>query len=361
MTTNALTWYVGFFEDLHRIQDFLVNLWTSYNAGTVELHVAAITTNIAFGLVRRSEDEILAIAPKLFNRKRSWDTIAIIIFYADAFQQGVCPEVKLGTNETLRMKPFDDFIYLSTARILMKFTYWSEAPVEARKTCDLTCMPMRMGYISRPELLDDPMMRKKEEEDLTLSQFILDKSLSDTMQQELSNRDSWSVPPLEDELLHGIDDLLKQGVISVTTVFAARIYLDIQDIMTGKNTKALDDLKVSTKKIDTVMNLRVVDGAWDVGGSGERWHSRDMDIPLRIKLTSLQWVFGNPFIKLKEIALDHNPPTDYIPYSTTPVKGKSKPLQSLQIVNKEESVGVTPNLRARPKPPKDPKFSTIVS
>jgi hypothetical protein len=89
---------------------------------------ASLITYSAFDIVRQSEDEILASAPKLFSKERSYDSIAIVIFYADAFSHGENPEHKLKSNESLRPTPFDDFIYLYTARILMKFDYFSQAP-----------------------------------------------------------------------------------------------------------------------------------------------------------------------------------------------------------------------------------------
>ena len=65
-------------------------------------------TNAAFGLVRQTEEDLIAQAPKMFNKKRSWDTIAIIIFFADAFEQGIQPETRLNSTDTLRVAPFDD-------------------------------------------------------------------------------------------------------------------------------------------------------------------------------------------------------------------------------------------------------------
>ena len=80
-----------FFEDLHRTQEYVNELWRKYKAEKCDLHTAAITTNAAFDLVRQAEEDLIAQAPKVFNRKRSWDSIAIIVFYADAFSARSLP------------------------------------------------------------------------------------------------------------------------------------------------------------------------------------------------------------------------------------------------------------------------------
>lgn len=168
---------LGFFEDLHRTQAFIGELWGKYKARKCDLHTAAVATNAAFDLVRQAEEDILIKAPKIPNRKRSWDSIAIIIFYADAFGQGICPEARLNSEETLRITPFDDFIYLSTARILMKFTYLADIPADCGLSYPIPCPPLRFGYISRPDLLGTLEMDKREQEDLILSRFIIDRHL----------------------------------------------------------------------------------------------------------------------------------------------------------------------------------------
>ena len=264
----------------------------------------AVTTNAAFDLVRQAEEDIIRQAPKLFNRERSWDSIAIIIFYADAFQRGVCPEVRLNSNEALRITPFDDFIYLSTARILMKFTFLASLPKDCELSYPMPCPPLRFGYISRPELLGTPEMDKKEQEDLVLSRFIIDRQLWNTFKE--AGSDLVTPPPLEDEFSQGLDRLTKEGVLSVALVFEAQVFLDIQDIMGDDVKRGHQDLLRTTNKIDKIMNLKAVNGMWDVGGSGERWHEKDVDAVLRIKLTSMYWILDTPtnaFQKLKEYQL----------------------------------------------------------
>lgn len=57
-----------FFEDLHRLQDFLKETWDRCKVGTCDLTVASVTTNLAFNLVRRAGEELIAI----LDPKRHW-------------------------------------------------------------------------------------------------------------------------------------------------------------------------------------------------------------------------------------------------------------------------------------------------
>ena len=133
--------------------------------------------NAAFDLVRQAEEDLIAQAPEVFDGKRTYESIATIVSYADAFQQGVSPEARLQSNESLRVTTVDDFIYLSTAKILMKFTYMADLPADSEPTYPAPCPPLRFSYISRPEMLGTPETNRKEQEDLTLTGLIIDRQL----------------------------------------------------------------------------------------------------------------------------------------------------------------------------------------
>ncbi|KAF7946036.1 uncharacterized protein EAE97_005074 [Botrytis byssoidea] len=200
-----------FFEDLHRIQNFLHGIWKRYKDKTLDLLSATLITNTAFELVRRSEQEILGNAPKLFSKKRSYDTIAAVIFYANGLDTGKDPTQKMDLKEWPRPTPFDDFIYLSTARILMKYdNLWK---MEA--AYPIPSLPLRAGYISCPEILGTPYMNKKEKEDVLLSQLVIDLDLFDTYNR-LTKEDeirgpTLYAPPAADALTAGLRKLKNEG------------------------------------------------------------------------------------------------------------------------------------------------------
>ncbi len=242
----------------------------------------------------------------------------------------------------------------------MKFTFMADLP----KGCELPypppCPPLRFGYISRPELLGTPEMDKKEQEDLTLSRFIIDKQLWNTW-KEVGGKAS-TPPPLEDEFSKSLDKLMKEGVLSVALVFEAQVFLDIQDIMGDDVKRGHQDLLRSTETIDKVMNLKAVDGMWDVGGTGERWHERDVDVVMRIKMTSMYWILDTPvnaFPKLKQYqiassASDNEGPVQDFGPDISPQHGHPPTQVDMDDGPRAERLR-TPVT----KPPRNPKFGTV--
>lgn len=112
-----------FFGDLYRIQDLPHNVWKDHKTGVINLITASWLTNAAIDLVRQNEKEVGGVAPSMFSGKRSYETIAVVIFYAHLLK-GQDPEATSASNMPT---PFDDSIYLSTAKALMKFVYLSLA------------------------------------------------------------------------------------------------------------------------------------------------------------------------------------------------------------------------------------------
>ena len=151
-------------------------------------------------------------------------------------------------------------------------------------------------------------MDRKEQQDLTLSRFVIDRQLWNTWKEAGKEGEDKlpAAPPPEDEFSSNLDRLTKEGMLSVALVFEAQVFLDIQDIMGDDVKRGHQDLLRITDKIDKIMNLKAVNGAWDVGGTGERWHERDVEAVMRIKMTSMYWILDTPvnaFPKLKQYQL----------------------------------------------------------
>ena len=255
----------------------------------------------------------------------------------------------------------------------MKFTFVHEVPDDADPGYPLPCLPMRAAYISRPELLGSPEMNRKEEEDRVLSQLISDQQLWNSY-KEMSDRSDRKVEtPMQDEFTKYINTLLQKGVLSVALVFAARVFLDIQATLGDSVGKGYQDLRKMTTLIDKTINLRLVDGAWEVGGTGERWLEKDTAMLLRIKQTSLYWVLDKTFPMWKKYMLSQakaegrgflemdsdedvesrTEPSDLHVQAIEP--GKTQ----LTIEKERKHVSETAQTQAKPKPPKEPKFSTF--
>lgn len=289
-----------FFEDLHRIQDFIKETWGKQKAGTVGLEAAAVTTNIALDIVRRAEEDIIATAPAMLAKPRSFQAIAMVIFHADALAKGDDVDKRLSSSDTLKITEFDEFIYLSTARILMKYEQISSFKIEQYP---LPVPPVRMSYISRPELLVLPEVKRWEEEDVRLTQMLMDMSSHDIFQKVFKDRKE----PVQDELSTGLHKL-RNGEVSVWIVFAARVCLDIQAILGKEVGKPYETLKTAANAASAVLDMRVEGDELVPGGSGERWLAKDADHMMNLHAMLTFWIINNPFPYLKDKILeDHDP------------------------------------------------------
>ncbi|KAF7869865.1 hypothetical protein EAF04_004649 [Stromatinia cepivora] len=287
-----------FFEDLHRIQDFLHGIWKSYKNGKLDLVSASLITNLAFEVVRRNEEEILATAPKLFSKKRSYDTIAIVIFYANAFSHGQDPEQTIATNKMLRPTPFDDFIYLSTSRTLMKYEFLSKMAPDSPGYA-IPSFPLRAGYSSCPEILGTPYMNKKEEEDALLSQLIIDLDLFDLHNKTLKDNGLGQyAPPAEDALSAGLRKLRMEGIISVSLVFASRIFLDLYDILGSKINMGRRDLDSTGNWIGKVLEAT---GIFSGAGEAYLWLPKDITLVKQIAEINFRWIDKLKFAMMKDM------------------------------------------------------------
>ena len=241
----------------------------------------------------------------------------------------------------------------------MKFTFMADLPKDCELSYPIPCPPLRFGYVSRPDLLGTPEMDIREQEDLTLSRFIIDRQLWNTWRAAGSK--VFSPPPPEDEFNKSLDRLTKEGILSVALVFEARVFLDIQEILGNAVKQGHQDLLRTTISIDKIMNLQEVNGAYDVAGTGERWHERDVDVVTRIKLTSMYWILDTPanaFSKFKEHQLATASDDEELFETLEPSKSRqhASPPQRADI---PVGVGAEKVRDPMTKNLRNPKFSTV--
>lgn len=164
-------------------------------------------------------------------------------------------------------------------------------------------LPVRMSYISRPELLVLPEVKRWEEEDVRLTQMLMDLPSQDVFQKVFKDRKE----PVQDELCTG-SHKLRNGELSVWIVFVARACLDIQAILGKKVGKPYETLKTTANAASAVLDLRVEGDELVPGGSGERWLAKDSDHMMNLHAMLTFWIINNPFPYLKENILeDHDP------------------------------------------------------
>lgn len=328
-----------FFEDLHRIQDFIKETWGKQKAGTVDLEAAAVTTNIALDIVRRAEEDIIATAPAMLAKPRSFQAIAMVIFHADALAKGDDVDKRLSSSDTLKVTESDEFIYLSTARILMKYEQISSFKIEQYP---LPVPPVRVSYISRPELLVLPEVKRWEEEDVSLTQMLMDMSSHDLFQKVFKDRKE----PVQDELSTGLHKL-RNGEVSVWIVFAARVCLDIQAILGKKVGKPYEMLKSTAYAASSVLDMRVEGDELVPGGSGERWLAKDADHMMNLHAMLTFWIINNPFPYLKEKILEDHDPDEWgkVPEEMEGVMKEVEEMNNRNVLPKHRETAKKLNIR----------------
>ena len=234
--------------------------------------------------------------PKRYSKPRSYDALSLEVFYAESFSKGEDPEAKLASDESLKITPFDDIIYLPTARILMKF--------QRLMGLDLGYLqpvpPFRFAYFSRPELLELPMTKKTEKEDLFLSQILIDLSLNDVIREGLGDR-TGQKSPVEDEFSNGLECLRNAREISAWIVFASRIILDVQEILGRDVEGGYNDIRSATQDALKVLGFHVEGDKLVPGGNGECWHVKDADLLLKMHNSLKYWVVQAPLPSVKAL------------------------------------------------------------
>lgn len=88
----------------------------------------------------------------MFSKSDSYDALASDIFYSESFRNCEDPDAKLDSTKSLRITPFDEFMYLPTARTLVKF----RQHVKSGFVCPQPVQLLRTNYIFRLELLELP-------------------------------------------------------------------------------------------------------------------------------------------------------------------------------------------------------------
>jgi hypothetical protein len=94
-------------------------------------------------------------------------------------------------------------------------------------------MPMSFDYIAKPELLDAPHMKKTHEDDKLLCQLFPEVCLTDVAKK------SMLLPAFKDIFTDAMYPVWKEGKVSMRSVSAARVHLDILDLCSDSNGKQL--------------------------------------------------------------------------------------------------------------------------
>ncbi|EEP79996.1 predicted protein [Uncinocarpus reesii 1704] len=232
------TWDVRFsifclFEDLHKIREQVIKVWTEYNKGELDLVSASIITQAAIELVRRAEKEIYQTYADFFPTQ-SYEKLVYCLWCGSPFSDKLAD----GKLDPIKIGPFDEFIFLPTAQILFRFAIFRN--LFTMGSWPPPVFPLSLHFISSPEALtESPRMREAEEEDRILSQLFLDMILQDKVdcskQWEAVQLQQLATFPLDEVFKESLNEttyasarvIWKKGIVSLQNVFTWRLFLDV--------------------------------------------------------------------------------------------------------------------------------------
>lgn len=107
-----------------------------------------------------------------------------------------------------------------------------------------------------------------EKDHLFLSQLLIDWSLNDTIRDNLSVLARRKLT-VEDEFKNELERLRKAREISIWTVFASRIIIDVHDLLGKDVERGYDDFRSGTQAALKVLDLQVKGNELVSGGNGE--------------------------------------------------------------------------------------------
>lgn len=154
------------FEDMHQIQEYIMDVWAEYRADKIDLITASVTTNAAIDMVKHMEANITSRAENMFPKKEAYWRFLSMLQLDQALHQGQDLDDRLAGTKLLEITAFDDFLYLPTARTAAAMYSLYQAKVAYPQVV----LPARTGYIARPELLAQPKYKQMQEEHERLAQ-----------------------------------------------------------------------------------------------------------------------------------------------------------------------------------------------
>ncbi|KAI0021674.1 hypothetical protein F4780DRAFT_778457 [Xylariomycetidae sp. FL0641] len=349
----------SFFEDIHRLRSDMKKIWTRYNLGELSLIHATILTSACLEIVRREEEEAYEAYAKAHKRSgKTYKDLSGLIYKADALSRGeepvhrtpetvgvhIMPAVARGEKmepiqdplaeeekselppdpKTLEISPFDEFVLLPTGRTLSKLAGFKDA--FKLVGWPLPIPPMRLNYILRPDLLDDPRYKRFEEQDEFIVQVVLDMIVDD----ELRNFSRSSKVPtevrqnlehytydFEDPMFATLRGLWTEGTVSTKMVFAAQLLWDIHEINLSRNRRTgLDQMRAAGEKHQEAFRFFIGPGGV-LDTEDVRWLPKDSELMMSLYGRITCHLQGSTFPQYKRLRVqtagnrgDITPPQD---------------------------------------------------
>lgn len=112
-STEETLWLIYcFFEDFNIAREHLKDTWTGYKHGAIDLTTVALSTNTAFELFKRAEEELLSnlrstLPPDLMSQIQGYQEIQGLIYVTAATTRGMNPEFRRSPRDPYNYNLFD--------------------------------------------------------------------------------------------------------------------------------------------------------------------------------------------------------------------------------------------------------------
>ncbi|TVY20665.1 hypothetical protein LARI1_G001186 [Lachnellula arida] len=237
-STEETLWLIYcFFEDFNIAREHLKDLWTTYKRGKIDLPTAALSTNTAFELFKRAEDELLAelrstLPPDLMNGIRGYWEIQGLLYITTATARGQDTESRRSIGDPYNYQLWDiaDWTCLNVYIILKSFL-----PVIQRGRVPV-CKP---GYFGKLNLNEDVLYPG---EKFTQDEIVL---LERLIPELMFLRDVKDKFPAQDELTGGILEMVRTKEIPIWLVLAVQVQLDIHYMLLGDISRPHSELSAA--------------------------------------------------------------------------------------------------------------------
>ena len=262
-----------FFDDLNRLREFLIDLWSRYHRGSCDLITTAVVTNSAFELIHRAEKDLAASFPK----NDTFQKTAGLLYSVMCILRGEGPDHREREGDVINFKMWDvaDWLFLPVHSLLQSFLPVIQAghvPV---------AKPGHFGVYNPRVDRSKLSIREQFKEDM----IILVESLPDFFLFTQVTRQF----PVADEFLDGLRVMFTKKTVSTWVTFAAQVYLDIHHVLRQDIGRGFTELQTSgVQAISTLTEYFATSKVWT------NWPSSNEERVKYIHTFADFWIVNDP-------------------------------------------------------------------
>jgi hypothetical protein len=225
-TDDFMLAVLGFLEDYAKIELFVMETWMHYRDGRVNLMAASVVTDTAYGMIKRSSEDLLSSAP---GKKK--------MTYYDIVTQFSDDEVVVEGEMTASIsEEIAQYVALPAERLLSEFASILEPNIA----------PIYNGQFGYYQ--PDATLKKKTAHE----QHFQDRQLLLEYLPEIAKMAKINLQlPAEDELTTGLGEMMKKNDIMACpmyAIFATKIFLSIHHVLRANAVQPFEELQATARR-----------------------------------------------------------------------------------------------------------------